>query len=40
MTISLEVSAINNKIEQKKAQQNLDSRTDTITALSSGNAGK
>ena len=40
MSISEEIKAINNKIEQNKTQYNLDRRTDKISSLSSGNIGK
>ena len=40
MSISEEIKAINNKIEQNKTQYNLDRRTDNISSLSSGNIGK
>ena len=38
MSISEKVKAVNNKIEQTKAQYNLDKQTVTISASSSGNA--
>ena len=40
MTINEKVKAINNKIEQNKAQFDLDRQTAKISALSSGNVGK
>ena len=40
MSISEKIKTINNKIEQNKAQYNLDRQTATISALSSGNVGK
>ena len=40
MSISEKIKAINNKIEQNKAQYNLDRQTAKISALSSGNASK
>ena len=40
MSISEKIKAINNKIEQNKAQCNLDRQTAKISALSSGNGSK
>ena len=40
MSISEKMKAINNKIEQKKAQYNLERQTAKISALSSGNVSK
>ena len=40
MSISEKIKAINNKIEQNKAQYNLDRQTAKISALSSGNVSK
>ena len=40
MSISEKIKAINDKIEQKKAQYNLDRQTAKESALSSGNVGK
>ena len=40
MSISEEIKIINNKIEQNKAQYNLDGQTAKIAALSSGNVSK
>ena len=40
MSISEKIKAINNKIEQNKAQYNLDRQTAKIQALSTGNVGK
>ena len=40
MSISEKTKTINNKIEQNKAQFNLDRRTAKISALSSGNVSK
>ena len=40
MSISQEIKIINNKIEQNKAQYNLDGQTAKIAALSSGNVSK
>ena len=40
MSISEKIKAINNKIEQNKAQYNLDRQTSKISGLSSGNVGK
>ena len=40
MSISEKIKAINNKIEQKKAQYNLDRHTAKLSALSSGNISK
>ena len=40
MSISEKVKTINNKIEQNKAQYNLDRKTAKISALSSGNVSK
>ena len=40
MSISKKFKAINNKIEQNKAQYNLDKQTAKISALSSGNLSK
>ena len=40
MTISKKIKTINNKIEQNKAQYNLDRQSGKISALLSGNVGK
>ena len=40
MTASEKIKTINKKIEQNKAQYNLDRQTAKISALSSGNVGK
>ena len=40
MSISEKIKAINNKIEQTKAQYNLDRQTPKMSALSSGNVSK
>ena len=40
MNISKKIKSINNKIERNKGQFNLDRRTATISALSSGNVSK
>ena len=40
MTVSEKIKTINSKIEQNKAQKNLDRQTGKILALSSGNVGK
>ena len=40
MSISEKIKAINNKIEENKAQYNLDRQTANIFILSSGNVGK
>ena len=40
MSINEKIKTINNKIEQNKAQYNLDRQTAKISALSSGNAIK
>ena len=40
MTISKKIKAINNKIEQNKAQYSLDRQTAKISSLSSGNVSK
>ena len=40
MSISKKFKAINNKIEQNRAQYNLDRQTAKISALSSGNLSK
>ena len=40
MSISKKIKATNNKIEQNKAQFNLDRQTVKISALSSGNVSK
>ena len=40
MSISEKIKAINNKIEQNKAQYELDRQTAKISALSSGNVSK
>ena len=40
MSIIKKIKAINNKIEQNKAQHNLDRQTANISALSSGNLSK
>ena len=37
MSISEKIKSINNKIEQNKAQHDLDRQTAKISALSSGN---
>ena len=39
MTINEKIKTINNKIEQNKAQYNLDKQTAKILALSLGNVG-
>ena len=39
MTVSEKIKRIDNKIEQNKAQYNLDRETAEILALSSGNVG-
>ena len=40
MSINKKIKAINNKIEQNKAQYHLDRQTAKISALSSGNVSK
>ena len=40
MSISEKIKAINNKIEQTKAQYDLDRQTAKTSALSSGNVSK
>ena len=40
MTVSENIKTVNNKIEQNKAQCNLDRQTVKILALSSANVGK
>ena len=40
MSISEKIKAIDNKIEQNKAQYNLDRQTAKVSALSSGNVSK
>ena len=40
MSISEKIKAINKKMEQNKAQYNLDKQTAKISALSSGNVSK
>ena len=40
MSINAKIKAIKNKIEQNKAQCNLDRQTAKISALSSGNVSK
>ena len=40
MSISGKIKAINNKIEQNKAQYDLDRQTGKISTLSSGNVSK
>ena len=40
MSISDKIKTINKKIEQNKAQYNLDRQTAKISALSSGNLSK
>ena len=40
MNISEKIKAINNKIEQNKAQYGLDRQTAKISSLSSGNVSK
>ena len=40
MTVSNKIKRIDNKIEQNKAQHDLDRETAKISALSSGNIGK
>ena len=40
MTVSEEIKTINNKIEQNKAQYDLDRKTAKISALSPGNVSK
>ena len=40
MSISEKIKAINNKIEQHKAQYNLERQTPKMSALSSGNVSK
>ena len=40
MSISEKIKAINNKIEQNKAQYNLNRQTPKMSALSSGNVSK
>ena len=40
MTVSKKIETIVNKIEQNKAQYNLDRQTAKISAILSGNVGK
>ena len=40
MSIYVKIKAVNNKIEQNKAQYNLERQTSKISALLSGNVGK
>ena len=40
MTFSEKMKTFDNKVEQKKAQYNLDKETARISSLSSGNDGK
>ena len=40
MSVSEKIKTIDNKIEQNKAQYNLDRQTAKISALSSGNVSK
>ena len=40
MSISEKIKAINNKIDQNKAQHDLERQTSEISALSSGNVSK
>ena len=40
MSINEKIKAINNKIDQNKAQYNLDRQTARISILSSGNVSK
>ena len=40
MTVSKKIKGINNKIEQNKAQYDLDRQSVKISALSSGNISK
>ena len=40
MTVSEKIKVINNKIEQNKAQYDLDRQTAAISALSPGNVSK
>ena len=40
MTLSKKIKAVNNKIQQNKAQYNLDRQTAKSSALSSGNVNK
>ena len=40
MSISEKIKVINNKIEQNKAQYNLERQNGNISALSSGNVSK
>ena len=40
MSINEKIKAINNKIDQNKAQYNLDRQTAKISILSSGNVSK
>ena len=40
MSISEKIKAVNSKVEQNKAQYNLDRQTAKISALSSGNVSK
>ena len=40
MSISEKIKTIENKIEQNKAQYNLDRQTAKVSALSSGNVSK
>ena len=40
MSVCKKIKTIDNKIEQNKAQYNLDRQTVMVSALSSGNVGK
>ena len=40
MSINEKIKTINNRIEQNKAQYNLDRQTATISALSTGNVSE
>ena len=40
MSIYVKIKAVNNKIEQNKAQYNLERQTSKISALLSGNVSK
>ena len=40
MTVTKKIKTINNKIEQNKAQYDLDRQAAKISVLSSGNVGK
>ena len=40
MSINKKIKKIDNKVEQNKAQHNLDKQTAKISALSSGNISK